>query len=119
MPHHRVLIVDDEPLIGQIIASYLTKAEFNVIGPITNCADALETIANNQIDFAILDVNLYHERSDAIAADLQTRNIPFVFMTGYSTDGLSEQFNDVTTLPKPSRAATVVDAVNKGLGLVA
>jgi CheY-like chemotaxis protein len=44
---------------------------------------ALEAIAEKAPDFALLDYNLGDESSDAVAAELEQRGVPFYFVTGY------------------------------------
>lgn len=65
-------------------------------------ADARRALDLNHFDAAILDVNLYTETSFAIAEDLQARDIPFVFATGYGeTIVVPDRFKDVFVVSKP------------------
>jgi hypothetical protein len=53
-------------------------------------------------DFALLDVGLVREKSFAIAERLDALKIPFVFVTGYGSDGaFPPDFAEVPRLPKP------------------
>ena len=54
-------------------------------------------------DLALLDVNLAGELSYPVAEVLLSRNIPFVFATGYGLTALPEELRDVRVLPKPFR----------------
>jgi CheY-like chemotaxis protein len=62
-----------------------------------------------QPNVAILDVNLGHETSVAVAEELKRRNIPFMLTTGYGDrSGLVEQFSTVPILNKPYEAAALI-----------
>jgi CheY-like chemotaxis protein len=53
------------------------------------------------IDAAVLDVNLNGQDSFAAAEILYERSIPFVFATGYGSDGITDRFRDAPVLTKP------------------
>lgn len=58
MPIH-ILIADDHPLIAEGIKNtFLNNDEFNVVKIVNNGLEALEFIANNKVDIALLDVNM-------------------------------------------------------------
>ena len=54
----KVLIVEDEPLIAQDIASILEGYDYSIAGIANAPAKAMEFLSNNTPDIAILDVNL-------------------------------------------------------------
>ncbi|WP_173998335.1 response regulator [Agrobacterium tumefaciens] len=55
---------------------------------------ALEIAGTMQMGFeaAILDINLNGEMAYPVAALLNARNFPFIFLTGYECDAMPEQF---------------------------
>ena len=55
------------------------------LGPLTRVGEALAFIAEHgqEIDIAILDVNLAGERSQKVAAVLRAAGTPFILSTGY------------------------------------
>ena len=58
MPIH-ILIADDHPLIAEGIKNtFLNNDEFNVVKIVNNGLEALEFIAQNKVDIALLDVNM-------------------------------------------------------------
>jgi hypothetical protein len=63
--------------------------------------------------FATLDANLHGRSVDVIAAMLNRRNIPFLFVTGYGKEGLPEAFKQAVALPKPFSERQLIDAVVK------
>jgi len=71
-------------------------------------------IADRAPDFALLDVGLVSEKSFAIAERLQAMKIPFVFITGYSTDfGLPPALNGAPMLPKPCTSDVLEAALRR------
>lgn len=78
----RVLVVEDEAIIGMLIEDIL--AEFGCYHvDVAPCVEsALDALAEDWPDFAILDVNLNDARSYPVADFLKSRAIPFIFMSG-------------------------------------
>jgi CheY-like chemotaxis protein len=98
----RVLIVEDEFLIAQDLASTIEDLGGEVVGPVPSLAEALEKIADDPPDVAVLDINLSGEMVFPAAEDLRRRAIPFVFTTGYSdTYKPLDVFPGVPCLRKP------------------
>ena len=109
----RVLVVEDEPIIALDIRQQLASAGFEVLGPATSVASALQLIAEPGCDVAILDVNLGNETSEPIAQKLQASGKPFVVLSGYPTDNLAPSLKGATFLTKPVLMAELVAAVRK------
>ena len=107
----RVLVVEDEFLIGLDIGQQLADAGFEVVGPATSVAKALKLIAQRGCDIAVLDVNLGGETCEPVAQKLRASGKPFVVLTGYSPDNLVPSFNDATILTKPPCVDDLLTAV--------
>jgi len=107
----RVLVVEDEFMIGLDIAQQLASAGFEIVGPATSVAKALKLVAQPGCDIAVLDVNLGGETCEPLARKLRASGKPFVVLTGYSPETLQSSFNDATILTKPPCIADVVAAV--------
>jgi PAS domain S-box-containing protein len=100
-PRKRVLLVEDESLIAMMMDQALRELGFDVVGPFGTVVDATEAIDRVPIDAGILDINLGGEMAYPIARALQTRKVPFVFMTGYGTETTAAAFPDVRIYQKP------------------
>lgn len=100
-PHRRVLLVEDESLIAMMMDETLREFDFEVVGPIGTVREALAAIERERVDVAMLDINLGGEMVYPIAKVLQSRGIPFVFMTGYGADAMTAPFPGVRVLQKP------------------
>ena len=109
----RILVVEDEPLIGLDLVNTLQKAGADVPPPVGTERDALLRIEREKFDAVLLDGNLRGHGVHAIAALLTRRNIPFIFVTGYGQDGLPEAFRHVICLSKPFSGNQLLEAIAK------
>jgi CheY-like chemotaxis protein len=107
----RVLVVEDEFLVATLIEDMLTSAGCVVSGPIPRLAEALDAVHGGTFDAAVLDVNLAGDRIDPVADVLSRRNVPFVFVTGYTTGGLPAVHAERPRLCKPFKMADLLDMV--------
>jgi DNA-binding response OmpR family regulator len=105
----RVLIVENEFMIGFDISQHLASAGYEVVGVATSVRKALRL--EPKCDVAVLDVNLGHETSEQIARKMRASGKPFVVLTGYFRDNLASPFNDATILTKPPSMDDVLAAV--------
>ena len=79
----------------------LSELGYSVIGPFGKTSDALPVVKASGADLAILDINLGSELAYSLADALLSREVPFLFVTGYSADAIEERFKGVTVLQKP------------------
>lgn len=98
----RVLIVEDDWAIAELIRTLLQKAGYRVSGPLSNSRDALAFLAKNESDAALLDINLGRADTSFPVADyLLQRGVPFAFVTAYNRSDLPEHLADRPILRKP------------------
>ena len=114
----RVLVVDDEAFLAADLAMTLRRDGYEVMGPFPNADKAMAALERATPDAALLDVNLGRGRtSEAVAATLRERRVPFAFLTGYSRlEGLSDSFGDAPRLAKPCSREDVLEAVRGMVG---
>lgn len=96
-----VLLVEDEPLIAIMMQEALRELGLRVVGPLGTIPTALASVDADRFDSAILDVNLAGLPIYPVADALAARGIPFVFITGYSADGIDRRYAHVPVLEKP------------------
>jgi DNA-binding response OmpR family regulator len=111
----KILVVEDDYLLAQVLSDYLEGAEVDVVGPVGSVDEALALLENDSggVDGAILDVNLHGSKSYPIADALAVRSTPFLFATGYSRDALDGRFRDHPRCEKPFDQATLLSAVGR------
>jgi len=97
----RILVVEDEAAISLLLEDMLLDFGCEVIGPAARLSAALEAVAREQVDLAILDVNVAGEPIYPVAEALAQRSIPFVFSTGYGSAGIRDAFRDRPVVQKP------------------
>ena len=78
----RVLVVEDEMLIAFDIADALADFGWEVVGPVGSVAEAMALLGHEQVDIAVLDVNLGGTKSYPIADKLAESKVPVLFLTG-------------------------------------
>lgn len=105
----RILVIEDEPLIGMDIVASLEHAGAEVEGPIATIEDACRVISNSRFDAALVDANLHGRPVGEVAAALVEQGVPFAFATGYDKDGLPEGFRECPILAKPAGPEQVVE----------
>ena len=106
----KVLVVEDEYLVAALMEDMLASAGCVVAGPIPRLAQALDAASSEACDVAVLDVNLAGERVYPVAEILAQRNVPFVFVTGYSA--LPGEYANRPRLCKPFKMADLLDALS-------
>ena len=97
----RILVVEDEFLLAMDIESAIRRAGGEVVGPVVCLEEAVATAKREELDAAILDLNLRGEMSYPVAEVLDSRRIPFLFATGYSQSRLPDAFQSRPCLRKP------------------
>ncbi len=102
---NRVLLVEDEALVAMVMRDMLTELGFHVVGPFGRSADAAAAARDEDVDAAVLDINLDGEAAYPVADLLAARGIPFVFVTGYGAESIDGRFAHVPVLQKPIERA--------------
>ena len=97
----RVLVVEDEALVGIMIQECMTELGFQIVGPVCTASDALAAAKDGDFDAAILDINLGDGMVYQVAEILARRHVPFVFVTGYDAESVDSRFRDIPVLQKP------------------
>ena len=111
----RVLLVEDEPAIIELITEMLEDLSFKVAATASRLEDAVALAREIDVDLAILDVRLQGQQSEPVARILQSRDIPFIFATGYRTSEIDQEFQAVPALPKPFQTADLARAIRSAL----
>ena len=97
----RILVIEDEFLLAAHIGGLLEDDGLDVIGPVGTLAEAVKLANDEELNGALLDVNIVGGRVDDVADILSRRGVPFVFVTGYGRDHLPPNFRDAFVVNKP------------------
>lgn len=106
-----VLVVEDDFYLANDADRALRAAGASIVGPLPRSALALDALAQDGIDAAVVDINLGEGPSFELADALKAAGVPFVFVTGYDEVQIPARFSDVTAVQKPADARAVVTAV--------
>lgn len=107
----RVLVVEDVAVLAWQVRDVLEAAGADVAGPVPNVDRALALLAEQEVDFAVLDKNLDGDPADPIADVLVAQNVPFVFLTGYGPYDTEGRHGTRLHIGKPLRPVALVQAV--------
>jgi CheY-like chemotaxis protein len=97
----RILVVEDEMLIGMLLEDMLTDMGHEVAAIVPRLKDALAAVERESFDLAVLDVHLHGESAFPVADALIAKGVPFIFATGYGERGLPESYRGRPVLQKP------------------
>ena len=97
----RILVVDDEPMIALMNAEWVADLGHAPVGPAYSLGEALQLVASDEIDGAIIDVSLGRESAYPLVDVLAARGIPFAFATGHCDAAIKRGYNAVAVLVKP------------------
>jgi len=112
----KVLVVEDEYIIGQETAETLRSAGCSVRGPVGTMQEALRIAASEALDVAVLDINLNGQMVWPVAHALTARAIPFIFTTGYSTTiRIPPELDQAPRAEKPVEPAQMVTTLAAAL----
>jgi len=111
LSNRRVLVVEDEMMIAMLIEDMLEEFGCTLVGPATTVSRALDLIAKENVEIAVLDLNLDGQDTYAIADALRQKSVPFIFATGYGSTGLRQEYGNRPVLQKPFQAQALESAL--------
>ena len=109
----RILIVEDDYYLATDERQMLQSAGADVVGPFGNAEEACRAVVSDELDCALVDINLGSGPCFAVARELRDRGIPFLFTTGYEATVIPDEFQDVERVEKPTSARAIVFALSQ------
>lgn len=107
----RVLVVEDDYFIADEICTTLRSSGAEVLGPAPDLQHGLDMVRSEQLDCAVLDINLHGDLAFSLASELRKRGTPSIFATGYDRSVLPDAFSDSVQLEKPINLPELLKAV--------
>jgi DNA-binding response OmpR family regulator len=108
---HRVLIVEDEMLIALMLQDMVAEAGLAVAAIANTLQAGVELAGREDVQLAILDINLNGEEAYPVAEILRARRIPFIFSTGYPGANVRPEYQAVPRLIKPYQQDMLIAAI--------
>lgn len=115
---HKILIADDDRDIVDVLKLYLQNSNFDTV-ICNNGQEAIETIENDKIDLALLDIMMPEKDGYEVATYIRKNyNIPIIFITAKNTPsevilGLDIGADDYIT--KPFNPLEVIARINSAI----
>ena len=111
----KILVVEDEMLIGAKISMLLSNMGYEVTGLLARGEDALVHVEENKPDIIVLDINL-KGKIDGIetAAILQRKNIPVIYLTANADEATfnrAKQTRPTAFISKPFKQLDLQRAI--------
>ena len=97
----RVLVVEDEMPVALLIEYMVGELAYEIAAIVPRLEDAMQYKDSESFDLAILDVHLDGKMVFPFAAELELREIPFLFVTAYGPRGVPQEFRHHHILQKP------------------
>lgn len=94
----KVLIVEDEPLIGMMLAENVRDLGCDVSRIVTNGEAAMLAVKQERPDAILMDINIEGplDGIETAKAIMVGQEIPILFFTGYQDPGLIERASSVS-----------------------
>lgn len=89
----QILIIEDEPIIARNLEMILSAKDYRVAKILYAKEEALNSIASENFDLVLLDLNLEGDFEGLEIADKlqKVHKVPFIFITSYATKEIIEK----------------------------
>lgn len=78
----KIFLAEDDLSLASAMEDMLRFLDYAVVGPFHTLESARKGVEQEQFDAAVLDINLGGEKAFELAAMIEARNIPLMFMSG-------------------------------------
>ncbi|WP_062010781.1 response regulator [Aureimonas sp. AU4] len=105
----RVLIAEDDFYIAADLAYAFEREGAVVVGPLSTLAEGVAAASSgNPLDGAVLDINLFGERTYPLVDMLRERGVPCVLATGYGRSAIPILYQHIPHHQKPFDSQAVI-----------
>lgn len=111
-----ILLVEDEHRLAVLLQDLLHDTGY-VVTHVDTLDGALQSVAQERFDAAVLDINIGDEEVYPVAERLSAMDVPFFFASARGAAGLASAFRDHPIVPKPYRIdqiETMLEAALRG-----
>ncbi|WP_247713253.1 response regulator [Qipengyuania polymorpha] len=110
----RVLVAEDEMIIGHDLCDTVSEAGYIVEGPFDDLSSAMLAYQKTKPDIAILDVQLGDGIVYPLAEQMMAEDVPVIFHSGQLTpEEVGRRFPKAQALSKPCPPAEVIHSVQR------
>lgn len=113
----RILIAEDNALLGISLHDILRRAGADVVGPVGTLQEAENLTRTEHLTGALLDIKLDEEEIWPAARILVSRGVPIMFCSGhFDHNTLPAEWSRHPILVKPARPANIIVQLAKLIG---
>lgn len=113
----RVLIMEDEFIVGLDLSDIAQDIGFKVAGPFATVSEGVQAIVEQRPDAAILDVQLADGEVFPLADELMRLGVPIIFHSGHADHGaLLERYPQARSASKPCPADLIASHLRQVTG---
>jgi DNA-binding NarL/FixJ family response regulator len=116
---YRILVIEDEPVIGMEIEAFLAAQGFEVIGIARDAATARQMYRAPYPDAVILDINLGGDDGIELAQELNfSDQVPLIYLTAHGDQGTvhrARETRPTSYLLKPFNERELFAAIDLGI----
>jgi PAS domain S-box-containing protein len=115
----RILLVEDDAVLGFELQSALLEAGFDVVGPARTVQEALTLAGDRTLAGAVLDIHLGGLMVFPVAEYLRARGLPMLFITGYDIEAVAPvALRETPVMQKPVNAEKLAGRLKELIGSV-
>jgi CheY-like chemotaxis protein len=111
-----IFLVEDETLLRMMTAEMLEALGHRVVAEAGTISAAEPLARCAEFDVAVLDINVGGTNIAPIAQIVADRGLPFIFVSGYGSEGRPQLFTDRPALRKPFLIESLAEMIEKALG---
>ena len=104
----RILVVEDETILAMTVEAVLEDEGYSVVGPFARLDQALQAAEREELDAALLDINIIGGLVFPVAEALHRRGVPVLLVTGYDDRIMRKASQDWPWLIKPYQREELV-----------
>jgi PAS domain S-box-containing protein len=116
--HRRLLLVDDDPIVREVIAEHMTLAGYAVTSACTGDEALAMLDAGESVDLVLTDLSMPGIDGLTLAREAQRRRpaLPVILLTGFATDSLEDGSGGMprtafSLMRKPVKAGALAERV--------
>jgi CheY-like chemotaxis protein len=110
------LLVEDETLIGMMLAEIVKDLGHLIVAEAANIQAAMSLAETGRFDLALLDINIAGVLITPVVHILDRRNVPIIFVSGYTNQTMPAELKGRLLVEKPFSQDTLLDAINRAIG---
>ena len=111
-----ILVAEDDFVISEYVRTVIESAGAKVVGPAADVERACALARTGGLHGAVLDLQLRDDVAEPLMNELNSRNIPFVVISGFEHSSVPQRFAAMSYIAKPIADTELIEKVAAGIG---